>query len=457
MDLKKELDKKESIEKEKEKSDKKSEKNSLSDNEDYELDLGKMIKEINDKRLNPYKEKKGIKKELKRNKSIDNILEKEEEEKISKNNKDDYKILYSIYGGYIKIKKKEYFNRKINLYNFIQYKQNLLSTNNNNNNCDNSSDSNEDNNNRNSDLNNNKNINNSIINEDHLLKGKISKSSFKEKINIKIKTFYNERKTFSIDKANIHIPLYKLIYKMFEKEEEEKKLNSKEKEKEPPKINSIQDEEYITKNSQYRLISCRTKITELDITKSCIENDIKESELLLYLPVKPIYFSEYTKGHNCFLSQEGQIGTKKNTDSPYYLMVNIGYTSGRHYFEVNLLTDPIARSVMVGVSTKRNPSDINDNSIKSYYGYIVSDSKKTSYYNGKEEDFDYCKETATINDIIGCLFEFKKDGVEISFYKNKICLGVAFSQVDATKTYFPMVCLGLVGTKVQISNQIDFP
>ena len=61
------------------------------------------------------------------------------------------------------------------------------------------------------------------------------------------------------------------------------------------------------------------------------------------------------------------------------------------------------------------------NEINSFYGYILSDMQKMSYINRKEDKKDYSKETIAINDIIGVLFEFKKEGLEISFYKNKIC------------------------------------
>ena len=97
------------------------------------------------------------------------------------------------------------------------------------------------------------------------------------------------------------------------------------------------------------------------------------------------------------------------------------------------------------------------NEINSFYGYILSDMQKMSYVNRKEDKKEYSKEPIAINDIIGVLFEFKKEGLEISFYKNKICLGVAFSKIYNEKLFFPSIRLGLAGSKIQISNQIDFP
>ena len=83
--------------------------------------------------------------------------------------------------------------------------------------------------------------------------------------------------------------------------------------------------------------------------------------------------------------------------------------------------------------------------------------QKMSIVFGKREKKDFGIEPATINDIIGVLVEFRKDGVDISYYKNKIFQGVAFTKLPKDKIYFPGVSLGYTGSKVQISNQMDFP
>ena len=163
------------------------------------------------------------------------------------------------------------------------------------------------------------------------------------------------------------------------------------------------------------------------------------------------------KGYSVILSQEGKIASKTNTDDPQYVLGNIPYSFGKHYFEVNLLTEPIAKSVIIGLATKRNPADMFINDVQNFYGYILSDMQKISYINGKQEKKEYSKEPIAINDIIGVLFEFKKEGLEISFFKNKICLGVAFNKIYNDKVFFPAISLGIAGSKIQISNQIDFP
>ena len=130
---------------------------------------------------------------------------------------------------------------------------------------------------------------------------------------------------------------------------------------------------------------------------------------------------------------------------------------GKHYFEVNLLTEPIDTSIIIGVATKKNPFNNYIFDVNNFYGIISSVTQKFYKINGKEEKKDFVKDSFTINDIVGVLLEFKKEGLEISFYKNKICLGVAYSKIKNDKIFYPAVILGIAGSKVQISNQIDFP
>ena len=274
------------------------------------------------------------------------------------------------------------------------------------------------------------------------LKGTIYFEQLIKNINIRIKTFFNERQIFTIEKIDIYSPLHLAIIKLFEQIKNE---NKKEK------------TEYITSQSQYRLYSCYKKIHQLNQLECIYENNIRDNELLLYLPINDLSFSEFIKGDSIRINKEGKIATKVGTDDPQYILGNMFYSSGKHYFEVNLLTDPIESSVIVGVATKRNPIDKYLYDVQNFYGLILSDFQKITIINGKRTKKEYSKEAFTINDIVGVLIEFKKEGVEIKFYKNKICIGVAFNKIKNEKIFYPAVILGYAGSKVQISNQIDFP
>lgn len=279
--------------------------------------------------------------------------------------------------------------------------------------------------------------------EDCLI-GTIYHKNVKKEINIKIKTFFNERAIYTIEKHPIYYTLHSAVQKLFSqiKEKEEKKEDIK---------------EHITSQSQYRIYSCRRKIHQLNPIRLIFENFIQEDELLLYLPIKELSFSEFIKGDCITVSKEGKIASKINTDDPQYILGNLFYTFGKHYFEINILTEPIMASVIIGVATKRNPADKYLYDVHNFYGLILSDTQKISKINGKQEKREYVKEPFTINDIVGVMMEFKKDGLEISFYKNKINLGVAYTKITNDKIFFPAVSLGIAGSKVQISNQIDFP
>ena len=413
---------------------------------------------------------KDLSKDKKNEENKDNKDNKDK--KLEKKKKREYKIFYSLY-GYIKVEKSQ-FEKNEPVVKFIQFRPVPFRI------------------------------------EDCLF-GKINTVNCINEINIQVKTFYNDRLIHLIEKIDIMSSLQLVIKRMFEQErkerekkekgkkdkeknekekeknenekeknekekneneeeknENEKEKNENEKEKDEKKednnnkekkekTESEYEEEILTEQSQYRIFSCHKQIHELNPTRNIFENDIQDNELLLYLPIKKLSFSEYVKGDSIIVSQEGKIASKVNIDAPQYILGNIGYSFGKHYFEVNLLTEPIAQSVIIGLATKRNPADMFLYDVHNFYGYILSDMQKVANANGKQEKKDYSLEPITINDIIGVLFEFKKDGLEISFYKNKIYLGVAFNKLFNDKIFFPAVSLGLMGSKVQISNQIDFP
>jgi hypothetical protein len=279
--------------------------------------------------------------------------------------------------------------------------------------------------------------------------GTIYHKNLRNTINIKIKTFFNEREIYTIEQIDIHSPLHTAIEKLFS----QKKENQKSKENKSTNI------EYLTAKSQYRIFSCRRNIHELNRIRSFYENEIYDEELLIYLPIQELSYSQYIKGSAIVVSQKNKIASKVNTDSPQYALGDMYYSFGKHYFEYNLLTLPIDTSIIIGVATKKNQKDKYSYDVNSFYGIIVSSMcliwmEKNKQY--KKEMNKNKKDSYTINDIVGVLLEFKKEGLEISFYKNKILVGVAYTKIPENY-FYPAISLGIAGSKVQISNQIDFP
>jgi hypothetical protein len=308
-----------------------------------------------------------------------------------------YKIFYSSY-GYIKILEKEVNNNTLTLYNFIQYGNNA----------------------------------------NNYMQGSIFKNNIKDNINIRLKSFSGSRKIISCEKLNIYSKINILIENIPNESDNNLKKN--------------------TKYSQHRLYSCIKGLRELNLNDTFIENNLQDNELILFFPEQPLSFSQTMKGKSIELSQAYKTAFKINTDDPQYVLGNIGYTSGRHYFEIDLLTDPMIRSVVVGFSNKNDEKNLFSLDIKTFYGFILSDMKKTivNFSNNGENMEDY-GEVCNINDKIGVLFECKNDGIYISFYLNKKNLGIAYEKLPKNMTYFPTVEMGLCGSKIQINNNVDFP
>jgi hypothetical protein len=61
-----------------------------------------------------------------------------------------------------------------------------------------------------------------------------------------------------------------------------------------------------------------------------------------------------------------------------------------------------------------------------------------------------------MGDKIGVLLEFTQKGLDVSFFINKLDLGVAFKSLPLT-TYYPCVLLYYEGAKVKVSNRVPLP
>ena len=328
----------------------------------------------------------------------------ENKETLKETNKEiKYIIVLSSY-GYLKISEEELNNNLLTIYKFIQYKT-------------------------------------TINNNENLLEGFIYKDNIKQTIDVKVKCFQNKRNLTSFDKININSKINILIENLFSKEEQNNL---------PKKF---------TKNTQHRLYSCSKGLRELNTGYTFYENDIKDKETLVYLPEPLLFFSTTMKGKAIEISQQGKTAFKINTDDAQYSLGNFGYEGGRHYYEIKLLTDPMIRSIVVGLGIKREEKNMFSGEMNKFYGYILSDMKKTeiSFDNKEQEKMEDYGEVCCINDYIGVLYDCRDDGVYISFYRNRKNLGIAFNKLKKDFTYFPAVEMGLMGSKLQIFNGIDFP
>jgi hypothetical protein len=61
-----------------------------------------------------------------------------------------------------------------------------------------------------------------------------------------------------------------------------------------------------------------------------------------------------------------------------------------------------------------------------------------------------------MGDKIGLLMEFNSKGLDISFFINKLDLGIAFRGLNPN-TYYPCVLLYYDGAKVKLTNRVPLP
>jgi hypothetical protein len=263
-----------------------------------------------------------------------------------------------------------------------------------------------------------------------------------------VKTFHGDRTTFKFE-VNINEKLSDIIPKICI--EEDKIFTNL----------SIRDQETITSKkfnyaNQYRMMACLGRIRELNSLKTFREEGIKDEETILILDPLKLKFSEVNKGSMIYLENRNRIASKQGGDDHQVVMTEQGFSISKHYCEVILLTEPYERSVIIGVSIKRSEFNLNSNEMKGFYGFILSECKKVQHgANNKVEMAEY-GDLTKIGDRVGILLEFFPNGLDVSFFINKINMGVAFKNLPLT-TYYPSVVLGFDGTRVRITNNVTFP
>jgi hypothetical protein len=265
---------------------------------------------------------------------------------------------------------------------------------------------------------------------------------------IQVKTFHGDRKTFRFE-VNINEKLCDLISKICIEEE---KIFSDSTIRDP---NLIKGKKWNYAN-QYRMFSSLGFVKELNTLKTFRDQEIKTETTILILESIRLNFSEINRGSMIYLENKNRIATKQGGDEHQIVQTDQGFLMSKHYFEVILLTEPYERSVIIGISLKRSDFNINSNDMKGFYGFILSECKKVSQgTNNKVELVEY-GDITKIGDRVGILMEFFTSGLDVTFFVNKINMGVAFKSLPLNM-YFPSVILGYDGTRVRITNNILFP
>ena len=186
--------------------------------------------------------------------------------------------------------------------------------------------------------------------------GTISKKSLLLKINVRLKTLYGKRliHTFEINpEEKISILLKLLITK------EEKENNNDEKTK-------------FNKSKTFRIISSKGLIRELNLSKKFYEEKIIDNQLLILAPNHPIHFSEIYHGNQITI-ENNIYANKSYGDDAQIALIDKGYNYGISFTEFILETEPDERSIVIGISLKRNDYFLNE--MNNFWGFVLSDAK----------------------------------------------------------------------------------
>lgn len=167
-------------------------------------------------------------------------------------------------------------------------------------------------------------------------------------------------------------------------------------------------------------------------------------------------FSDTNKSVNVFLESKGEVAFKLGDDEVQLVLSDKFYNFGKKYIEFILETESYESSIIIGLSLKRSDYNLYLNDPLNFWGFILSECKKISYnQTNKFESLKYGEPTKC-GDRVGILLEFKNNGLDVSYFINKINMGVAFKSLPL-KQYYIAVGLRYDGTRVRIVKNVRFP
>lgn len=188
------------------------------------------------------------------------------------------------------------------------------------------------------------------------LSGRINKCHLKKEIKVNLKTLYGDRRMHTY-KVRIDDKISSLIGQLINDEE---------------KLGELDNKKRWLRNYQYRLISTVGSVKELKTGSKFEDENIKNGQtLILASPVK-LNFSEISHGPGIQLESNNSTAFKQNGDEHQYALTNLGYSSGTHYIEFTLETEPDEKNVIVGLSQARQDYYFNSD-CKNFWGYILSE------------------------------------------------------------------------------------
>ena len=198
------------------------------------------------------------------------------------------------------------------------------------------------------------------------------------------------------------------------------------------------------------------KIRELNPLKTIKDERITNNQLILLLREPSAKFSEFNKSNNIFVESKGKVCFKYGDDELQLALSEKSFCKGKKYVEFFLETEPIENSVVIGLCLKRFDYNLYINDPLDFWGYNLSDCKKISYNQSSKYESVKYGEPTKFGDRVGILLEFSSIGLDVSYFINKINMGIAFKNLPI-RQYFIAVGLKFNGTRVRILNNVGFP
>lgn len=210
-------------------------------------------------------------------------------------------------------------------------------------------------------------------------------------------------------------------------------------------------------NSQFRLCtSNKNVIRELHSLKTVQEEEIYKNQVLMLLPQKKLYFHEKFYGPNIIIESNNTIAIKSGSDDLQLAFTDHSFKTGRHFIEFFFETEPAERSILVGLSLSRSDYYFSIGDPRGFWGFIPSECYKIGYNEKNQIEKKEYGAPCKINDSVGMLLEFTNTNLEVSFFINKINMGIAF-KLQSHQSYYPCVALGFDSSRVRIIRESTFP
>ncbi len=221
--------------------------------------------------------------------------------------------------------------------------------------------------------------------------------------------------------------------------------------------NTDPSEDHWKYNNQYRLcFSHKDKLKELHPLRSVKDEELQRNQIILLLPQRKVRFHDSFYGPNILLESNNTIAVKSGSDDLQLVFSDQGYKTGRHYIEFIFETEPAEKSILVGLSLSRSDYYFSIGDPRGFWGFIPSECLKIGYNEKNQIEKKEFGAPCKINDSIGMLLEFTNRGLDVTFFINKVNMGVAFKNLSS-QTYYACIALGFDSSKVRIIEEAEFP